>query len=122
MVGNKEVRSHDGHWPDPGAKFAHKVGVGPLAVKDETVAMEAEPFRRLVLRVRALPVGVGTVTFEVDPLRSGAATRVRMTETIDSGPARLLGPVGDLLVKLRNAETLRRLKRLAEKRRHASPA
>jgi hypothetical protein len=74
------------------------------------------------MRVRALPVGKGIVTFELEPIRSGSATVVRMGEQIDAGPARLLAPVFDPLTHLRNAETLRRLRRLAEERYRAGGA
>lgn len=118
VVGNKRVRRHDPHWPDPGAEFHHTVGVGPLAVKDKTVVLEAMPPRRLVMQVRALPVGVGIVTFELE--EAGSATTVRMRERADSGPAKLLAPVLNRLVHLRNAETLRRLRRCAEARHRAT--
>lgn len=114
VVGNKAIRSHDPGWPSTGTEFHHKVGFGPVAIKDRTVCLEAEPSRRLVMRVRALPVGKGIVAFELEPIRSGSATVVRMDETIDAGPARFLAPLSEPLVHLRNAETLRRLRRLAE--------
>ena len=122
VVGNQRIRRYDAHWPDPGAEFHHTVGAGPLAVKDKTVALEAIPPRRLVMQVRALPVGVGIVTFELEPNSDqpdGSATRVRMRERADSGPAKLLAPIVNRLVHLRNAETLRRLRRCAEARHRA---
>jgi uncharacterized protein YndB with AHSA1/START domain len=119
VVGNKAIRSYDPGWPAPGTEFRHKVGFGPVTVKDKTVSLEAEAPRRLVMRVRALPVGKGIVTFELEPIRSGSGTVVRMGEQIDDGPARFLAPVFDPLTHLRNAETLRRLRRLAEERYRA---
>src|SRR4051812_33338263 len=74
VVGNKAVRSHDPHGPDPGTEFHHRVGLGPIAVKDKTVSVAAEAARRLVINVRALPVGHGVVTFDVQP--NGAGARV----------------------------------------------
>jgi hypothetical protein len=68
------------------------------------------------MRVRALPVGKGVVTFDLEPTRSGSAAVVRMGEEIDDGPARFVAPIVDPLTHLRNAETLRRLRRLAEER------
>ncbi|MEW6474104.1 MAG: SRPBCC family protein [Actinomycetota bacterium] len=114
VVGNKDVRGHDPGWPSPGSEFHHTVGFGPLAVKDKTVSLEAAQPRRLVMNVRALPVGHGVVTLELT--EAGAGTVVRMEERPAGGPMRLLWPAFDPLVKLRNAETLRRLKRLAESR------
>lgn len=114
VVGNKKIRRHDGDWPEPGAAFHHKVGFGPITIADKTVALEAEPTRRLVMQVRALPVGTGIVTFELEP--SGAGTRIVMGEAAESGPARFLAPVLNRLAWLRNAETLRRLRRCSEER------
>ena len=119
VVGSKEIRDHDRHWPAPGSEFHHKVGFGPFAVKDKSVSLEAQPSLRLVMNVRALPVGHGIATFELR--EDGAATVVVMTEHGAGGPANLLWPVFDPLIKLRNAETLRRLKRLSENR-HRAPA
>ncbi len=118
VVGNKEIRDHDRSWPAPGTEFGHKVGFGPLTVRDKTAALESLAPRRLVMNVRALPVGHGIVTIEL--AESGSGTLVRMEEQPVGGPVKLLWPVFEPLVKLRNAETLRRLKRLAESR-HQSP-
>ena len=117
VVGNKEIRGHDPQWPVPGTEFHHKVGFGPLAVKDKTISLEAEAPSRLVMNVRAWPVGHGIVTFDL--AEDGGSTVVRMEERPAGGPMKLLWPVLDPLVKLRNAETLRRLKRLAERRHQA---
>jgi uncharacterized protein YndB with AHSA1/START domain len=117
VVGNKEIRGHDPQWPVPDTQFRHKVGFGPLAVKDKTVSLEATAPRRLVMNVRAMPVGHGIVTFNL--AEAGGGTVVRMEEGPAGGPMKLLWPVLDPLVKLRNAETLRRLKQLAERRYQA---
>ena len=120
VVGNKKVRRHDDDWPEPGSVFHHKVGFGPISIADKSVSLEAEPLRRLVLQVRALPVGTGIVTFELEP--SGAGTKVTMGEAAESGPAKLLAPVVNRLAWLRNAETLRRLRRCAEERHRSGVA
>lgn len=120
VVGNKGIRDHDRGWPSPGTEFHHKVGLGPLRVKDKTVALEATPPHRLVMNVRVLPVGHGLVAFELQ--ESGSGTLVRMDERPAGGPLKALWPVLDPLVKLRNVETLRRLKNLAESRHRAGAA
>lgn len=117
VVGNKKIRDHDPKWPGPGTEFHHKVGFGPVVVKDKTVSMEAVAPRRLVMNVRAFPVGHGVVSFDLTG--AGDGTRVRMEELPAGGPVKRLWPVFVPLVKLRNAETLRRLKRLAESRHRA---
>jgi uncharacterized protein YndB with AHSA1/START domain len=119
VVGNKAVRDHDRNWPAAGSEFHHTVGFGPFAVKDKSVSLEAQTPRRLVMNVRVLPVGHGVVTFELH--EEGAGTLVRMEEHGAGGLVKWLWPVFEPLVKLRNAETLRRLKRLAENR-HRAPA
>lgn len=133
VVGNKAIRDYDPAWPAPGTEFHHKVGFGPVAVNDKTVSLEATPPSlaapaasvggttvprgRLVMNVRALPAGHGIVTFELTENAGG--TTVRMEELPAGGPAKLVAPVLDPLIKLRNVETLRRLKRVAEKRHRA---
>jgi uncharacterized protein YndB with AHSA1/START domain len=119
VVGNKAILGFDPNWPAAGTEFHHKVGFGPVALKDKTVSLEAEDPRRLVMNVRALPVGHGIVTFEL--AEAGSGTLVRMHECAAGGPMKLVWPVFEPLVRLRNAETLRRLKRLAESR-HQAPA
>ncbi len=91
VVGNKAIRDYDPNWPAPGTEFHHKVGFGPLAVKDKTVSLEAEAPRRLVMNVRALPVGHGIVTFEL--AEAGSGTLVRMHECAAGGPMKLAWPV-----------------------------
>ena len=118
VVGNKGIRGHDAGWPAAGTEFHHRVGFGPVTVPDKTVSLEAEPPRRLVMNVRVLPVGHGIVTFEL--AESGSGTLVRMEERPAGGPLKLLWPVFEPLVKLRNAATLRRLKGLAESRHRAA--
>lgn len=115
VVGNKSIRGYDASWPAPGSEFHHKVGFGFLATKDKTVALEADPSRRLVMVVRALPFIRATVSFTLEP--DGSRTRVTMEEYPRGRPwEQLWNPVVEMLTGLRNAETLRRLKRLVEVR------
>ncbi|MEW6472823.1 MAG: SRPBCC family protein [Actinomycetota bacterium] len=119
VVGNKRVRRFDPAWPEPRSEFHHTVGFGPLAVRDKTCVAEVDPPTCLVLHARAMPAGVAEVRLDLTP--QGAGTRVTITEQPISGPAaRFSNPVLDLLVGARNAESLRRLRRLAEERQ-ASP-
>jgi uncharacterized protein YndB with AHSA1/START domain len=121
VVGSKAIRGYDEAWPAPGSEFHHTVGVGPLVSKDRTVVLETDPGCRLVLLVRALPFMRATVTFTLEP--EGSRTRVTMEEHPNGAPwERLWNPVLDKLTVLRNAETLRRLKRLTEVRARAAYA
>jgi uncharacterized protein YndB with AHSA1/START domain len=118
VVGTKSIRGYDRSWPAPGSEFHHKVGFGPLATNDKTVALEADPPRRLVMVARALPFVQAKVSFTIEP--EGSGSRITMTEHAMGPPwDKLWNPVLDAVAALRNAETLRRLKRLAEVRARA---
>ncbi len=115
VVGTKSIRGYDKTWPAAGSEFNHDVGFGPFSTKDKTVALETDPPHRLVIVVRALPFIRATVSFTIAP--DGSGSRVTMEEKPQGAPWETLWNPGlDALVSLRNAETLRRLKRLAEVR------
>lgn len=120
VVGNTGIRDYDRGWPSPGTEFHHKIGLGPINVKDKTVALESTPPQRLVMNVRVLPFGHGIVAFELEG--SGSGTLVRMGERPAGGPMKVFWPALHPLIKVRNAETLRRLKDLAESRHRAGAA
>src|SRR5690242_16154222 len=85
VLGAKRLRGADRRWPKPGARFHHRVGVGPLALSDNTKLREAEPDRRVVLEVRIRPIGVGRVRFDLKPRHRGRRTKVVMTERPTGG-------------------------------------
>lgn len=115
VVGNKSIRGYDRSWPAPGSEFQHKVGFGPIAVKDKTVSVESETPHRLVMLVRALPFLRAKVTFTI--AAEGYGTCITMEERPHGGPwEKIWNPMLDWVTVLRNAETLRRLKQLAEVR------
>lgn len=114
VVGSKEIRHWDDAFPAQGTSFHHTFLIGPLPVRDATTVLEAEPPRRLKLRARARPTGVAHVTLEIVPEDGG--TSVSITEVpVEGIAARLHNPLQDKLIQLRNVESLRRLKRLAER-------
>jgi hypothetical protein len=115
VVGNKRIRGYDRAWPAPGSEFHHEVGFGFLTVKDKTVALESDPGRRLVMLVRALPFLRARVSYSLES--DGSGTRITMKEVPMGRPwEKLWNPMLDALTSLRNAETLRRLRLLAEVR------
>ena len=115
VVGADDIRAVDDAWPAPGSCFHHTVGVGPAKTDDRTKIVAVDPPHRLVLEARAGPAGVAHVEFVVGPDRDG--TRVTIEEHPIDGPAeRLPEAVSDVGLKLRNAETLRRLRNLVESR------
>jgi uncharacterized protein YndB with AHSA1/START domain len=116
VVGAKQVRAVDKGWPAPGAAFHHSVGAGAAKLDDSTSVVEFDPPRRLVLRGRARPLG--TMLIALDLRRVDDDTEITITERAAAGPPSwLVGPAAwlmDALIHLRNVESLRRLRRLAE--------
>ena len=116
VVGAKQVRAVDEGWPAPGTAFHHSIGAGPASVDDATTVVELDPPRRLVLRGRARPLG--TMAIVLDVRRAADETEITITERPAAGPPSWLrGPFAwamDVLIHLRNIESLRRLRRLAE--------
>jgi uncharacterized protein YndB with AHSA1/START domain len=115
VVGSKVIRDADPHWPEPGSRFHHTVGVGPVKVSDHTESLEARRPELLRIRAKARPIGTATVTMEMSPRDGG--TVVRMTENPD-GPFVLLNlnPLLHVFTKGRNGESLMRLEELALRR------
>ena len=115
VVGSSEIHRSDSDWPDEGTLFEHSQGFWPLRLSDTTQVLESDPPHHLVLEVRVRPFMVGRVEFGVFP--AGDGTRVVMHEEPIAGLARLVRNPGlDLLLKVRNAETLRRLRNFAQAR------
>lgn len=113
VVGSDAIRDADAHWPAVGSRFHHRVGAGPLKVDDHTEVVESDPPRKLVLHARARPLGTALVSLSLEP--RGAGTEVTMSETAGDVLSHLgINPLTDWLVDLRNRESLRRLKRIAE--------
>jgi uncharacterized protein YndB with AHSA1/START domain len=117
VVGSKHVRDADSGWPEPGTRFHHTVGFGPLEIKDHTEVIESRAPERLVLRARARPSGSANVILELAPSPSGEGTTIVMDEYPVSGVAKVVhNPLQDKLIHRRNVESLRRLRYLAESR------
>ncbi len=115
VVGSKEIRDADANWPEQGSKFHHTIGIGPLELKDNTEVEQVERDRHLVMRTKTRPAGVQRVALELEP--DGEGTLVTMRERpISPGLSKLFNVPADLLLRGRNAESLRRLKELAERR------
>lgn len=112
VVGSHDIRGVEGDWPQPGARFHHTQGHGPLKISDDTTVLECEAPHRLLMEVRVRPLVVGHVELELRPEREG--TCVTMTETAGGGLAGLVpSPFKDPLLALRNTDALRRLAGMA---------
>jgi uncharacterized protein YndB with AHSA1/START domain len=117
VVGSKLIRDVERGWPAAGTRFHHTVGVGPLTISDHTTSIEADEPRLLRMRAAARPAGTAMVTMTITPEDGG--TRVRMRENPDGAAVVLaVNPIVQLLIHLRNAESLMRLEELAL--RHAA--
>lgn len=116
VVGASRIRDVDPPWPEPGGRIHHSVGAWPFLLDDTTKVLEYEPLQRLRLQLRVWPAGYGEVEFRATKTSDGCC-RLVMTERATSGPIALLPErLADLMLHPRNAEALRRLKLLAEKR------
>ncbi len=108
VVGTRNIRSADPDWPAPGTEIQYTIGYAPLRKDDKTVCRAIDPDRHLELEAHAWPAGTARIGFFVEPTAEGCVV------TIDEHPLRgmartLHNPVLDLLIKVRNVETLRRL-------------
>jgi uncharacterized protein YndB with AHSA1/START domain len=116
VVGTKNVARADAEWPQPGSALEYELGIGPFAIGDRTVVVEAEPSRRLVLRAELGRVGAASILLTLEP--QGGGTRVVMEEepvegVVDAFNNRL----ADAALAQRNDLALGRLKSIAESRR-----
>jgi uncharacterized protein YndB with AHSA1/START domain len=113
VVGSHSIRDADPHWPAVGSRFYHRVGAGPLTVKDHTEVLEVDAPHRLVLRARARPLGTATVSMVLVPCDGG--THVSMTEVAGDLLSKFaINRLTDPLVDHRNRQSLRRLRRISE--------
>jgi hypothetical protein len=113
VVGSREVRAADENWPAPGSALDHSIGKAPIVIRDDTTVVDARPPVLLELRARARPLPTARIILR---LRSeGDGTWVTMLEEPTN---RLMNRLGGRLlhaaIGLRNRESLRRLKALAE--------
>jgi hypothetical protein len=115
VVGTKRVRRFDPRWPEPGTAIHHTVGVGPLAMRDETDSVECDPPDHLVVHPHIRPFVVTRTSFHLEA--RGDDTLLRVDEHAIGGPLAPVwpGPL-DGLMALRNRLLVRRLGRLAEAR------
>lgn len=123
VVGSETILDVDAGFPAAGTRFRHRTGGGPTKVRDYTEVVDVNPPYRIELLARARPLfGSAHVTLLVEPRGAGSAF-VTMIEGPATLPSRLvLNPVTNPLVHLRNAESLRRLRRLCEQDRGGATA
>jgi hypothetical protein len=114
VVGTRKIRTVEAGWPAPGSSIHYTVGYGPLRKDDRTESKDYHPDERLALEAKAWPAGTAAIVLTAKAVDGG--TEVTIEEAPNKGPAKLLhNPVLDLLIKVRNVETLRRLEGLARR-------
>ena len=115
VVGSSECRGVEGDWPEVGATFHHTQFLPRVGLKDTTSVLELQHPSRLKLRVRARPLVEADVELR---LTQGAGhSRIEMIEEPVGGFVGAIdNPLIQLSLRLRNAESLRRLRKLAEQR------
>jgi Polyketide cyclase / dehydrase and lipid transport. len=112
VVGASRLRGADGHFPEPGSRLHHSIGVWPFVLNDETAVEEWDPPRRFVIEAKTRPVGTERVVMEVRLHGSGCV--VRMEERAITGIAsRIPAVIADPILWIRNREALRRLEWVA---------
>ena len=115
VVGTRKIRAVDPGWPEEGTRLHYTVGYGPLRKDDETRSLTYKPDMRLALEARAWPAGTALIELRAEPAEGGAL--VSIEEHPSTGLAkRLHNPVLDVLIGIRNVETLRRLESAAARR------
>ena len=113
VVGASRIRGVEPGWPAEGSRIHHSFGVWPALIDDSTSVLEYDPPRRMVLKARGWPLGSARVVLEVEPTPEGC--RMVIDEDAMEGPGMLVPkPARSALIHLRNVETLRRLRYLAE--------
>lgn len=116
VVGTRHIRDVDTGWPAVGSALHYTIGRGPLRHDGHTEVRAVDEGKRLELEVHMWPLGSVNVEIGLDDDGDGCV--VTMTEEPARGTAAALhNPVGDVLLKLRNVEALRRLERVAKDRR-----
>jgi uncharacterized protein YndB with AHSA1/START domain len=120
LIGAASIRDVDDTWPNVGSRFHHRVGVGPLSLRDYSEVLAIEPPALLRLRVRARPLIAAVVSYHV------VGDAGRCVVTMEEEPERrLIGnvvrPVLDPTIHVRNHRSLRRLADVIAARRPQPP-
>ncbi|RIV30216.1 SRPBCC family protein [Micromonospora radicis] len=118
VVGTAHMRNVDDGWPRVGARLHHRAGPWPFSLEDSSLVLACEPERKLVLRVKLWPAGEAVVVFTLEPIDADT-TRVLLGEDFTAGPLRWLrNKLNDLVLHMRNEETLDRLSDIARRQKN----
>ena len=119
VVGAYKVREVDGDWPAKGSSFHHELARSAGGVKDKTTVVDIEKPRRITLKAYARPLGAADVTIRVEDVDGGSLVVIDESVSEDS-KLRLVNPLNEIFIYLRNVEALRRFARIAERRKQHS--
>jgi uncharacterized protein YndB with AHSA1/START domain len=112
LVGAQAIRSVDPAWPERGARFHHRIGVGPLTVPGSTTVQHVEDDVELRLGAGMGPLGEATVRFRLRDDPDG--TEVAVEEAPANGPFRVVWRVAAPVLRVglwgRNAVSLAALR------------
>lgn len=111
VVGTSEVRHVDEDWPSVGSRIHPTIRMGLLESKGVTTIEDATPPWQLTMRAASGPFGTAVVSVRLRP--DGRGTRATL---IEDPASRLvaLNPAVHVALAVRNTESLRRLRALAE--------
>ena len=114
VVGTKRIRAVDPGWPEPGTKLHYtSAGLAWWRKHDVTTSRSVDEPRCLELEAHAWPAGSARILLRLADV--GGSTHFTIDEHPLRGPAAWIhNPLVDLFIHLRNVESLRRLRRLAE--------
>ena len=121
VVGAKDIRGADPHWPAIGATFYHRLGTAQAHLKDKSEILDLEVPHRIELRIYARPLGIGRVIITARPTDDGTIVSIKEDPEIGT-KLRPLGPLINPLTHIRNLESLRRLEKVISIRRVSQPA
>ncbi len=115
VVGASRIRRVEAGWPAVGTSIHHSFGVWPLVIDDTTSMLEWDPPHGCVLKARGWPMGSAKVVLEVEATEDGC--RISLSEDAVEGPGSWVPkPLRYGPIHIRNVETVRRLRFLAEGR------
>ena len=117
VVGTRKIRDVDDTFPAKGSRLHYTIGHFPLRHDSHTEVLDVDPSeRRLDLAINSQPAGRFRVVLNVTP-QSERTSLVEIDEKPLDGIVKVLhNPLFDLVIKVRNVETLRRLERVSESR------
>jgi hypothetical protein len=116
VVGTRAIRDVDDDFPAVGSRLHYTVGHGPLRHQGHTEVVASDEGRRLELEVVAWPAAAVRVVLSLAG-RTANRTEVTLVEHPKKGVGALLhNPLSDVVLRLRNVKTLRRLEAVASTR------